>query len=139
MSIAYFPPEIHEAASLNQGSPESARPSTPTDPKILWLALETPQESGSVSLGTLFDIRFRVIKPIPVEIEEGESGKAAIWREIDEFGVADSAAAAYSELAKSISQLYVTLFAEKENLGHDLQRTWAILNNHLRYANPDAK
>ena len=86
----------------------------------------------SVNLGTLFDGRFRVLKAIPVVIETHPDSVAAVWREIDEFGLGNSASAACVELGKSIAELYATLKREERNLGPDLERVWSILKQHVR-------
>jgi hypothetical protein len=88
----------------------------------------------SWQLGTLFDGRFKVIKPIPVKFENNEGQVAALWEEIDEFGTGSSQGGACLELARSVAELYTTLKPEANSLGPDLQRVWSVLREHLQYS-----
>jgi hypothetical protein len=129
------PPQI--GASLNRSStpePQISANSAPT-PSLIRLEGSTEQ-LGKISLGTLFDGRFRVLKPIPVTIDRSDEGVAAIWQEIDEFGHADSASAASVELARSLVELYSTLDREQMNLGPDLERIWIVLKEHVQRVRP---
>jgi hypothetical protein len=101
----------------------------------LWLR-GSPDQLDQISLGTLFDSRFRVQEPIPLRIDRSDDGVAAIWEEIDEFGHADSASAASVELARSLVELYSTLDREQMNLGPDLERVWVVLKEHIQRVRP---
>jgi hypothetical protein len=88
-------------------------------------------------LATLFDQRFRVVKAIPVEFEVGEDEVAAVWDEIDEFGMGESRTSSCVNLARSIAELYLTLRRESAFLGNDLARVWSILSDHLQYVSAE--
>jgi len=131
MTTAYASgPIIEPAAGLDLSRPyEISKDSSLSVQRIeVYGSTEKPSR---LNLGTLFDSRFRVFAPIPVEFERTEQNVAAVWPEIDEFGYAESASAACVELGKSIAQLYLTLEAELSNLGPDLNRVWSILNQHV--------
>ncbi len=95
------------------------------------------EQMDRINLGTVFDGRFRVHKPIPLILDRSGEGVSAVWPEIDEFGHAESASAASVELARSVVELYSTLERERMNLGPDLERVWVVLKQHIEPVRPE--
>lgn len=87
------------------------------------------ERQDNLRLGTLFDTRFRVQRPIPVTLDRSGEGVSALWIEIDEFGHGESASEATVELARGLVELYYTL--EGEHLGQDLERVWTVLRQYI--------
>lgn len=84
-----------------------------------------------VLLGTLSALGFRVVRAIPVELETEDGTVIASWQEIDEFGTGASMSAACEELGRTVAELYISLEAERETLGPDLQRVWKVIIEHV--------
>lgn len=127
-----FPPRVESGAIFDtSSSPEFQVGAGNTDAPALILIQGSAEQLDAINLGTLFDGRFRVQKPIPVKLDRSGEGVSAIWDEIDEFGHADSASVATVELARTLVELYSTLEREQMNLGADLERVWASLKEHI--------
>jgi hypothetical protein len=132
-----FPPRIETGAILDTGSnPEPHVGGVNTAPPGLIGIQGSAERLDKINLGTLFDGRFRVQRPIPVTLDRSGEGVSAIWHEIDEFGHADSASVATVELARSLVELYSTLQREQMSLGPDLERVWAVLKQHIEPVRP---
>ncbi len=84
-----------------------------------------------VSIGTLSDQGFRVVKPITLDVETRDDSVVATWAEIDEFGAGPSTSDAIEELGRTVAELYRSLQVEQENLGPDLHRVWDILREFV--------
>jgi hypothetical protein len=125
-------PRIESEAILDKGSnPEPQIDGGNTAVSGFIRIQGSAERFDKINLGTLFDGRFRVRKPIPVTLDRSGEGVAAIWPEIDEFGFAESASAASVELARTLVELYSTLEREQSNLGTDLDRVWGVLKQHI--------
>lgn len=130
-------PRIETGVTLNKTTQPEPQVSQAVPMQTLTAIQGSTERSDKVNLGTVFDRRFRVHKPIPLTINRSGEGVSAIWPEIDEFGHAESAAAASVELARSVVELYSTLEREQMNLGPDLERVWAILKQHIVPVRPE--
>ena len=132
-STAYaLPPQIENGGVLDTSTPYDLQVGgTETSVPVLIPIHGSAELPDRIRLGTLFDARFRVQRPIPVTLDRSADGVSAIWGEIDEFGHADSASAASVELARGLVELYFTLEREQMNLGSDLERVWAVLRQHI--------
>lgn len=82
-------------------------------------------------LGTLSDLGFRVLKPIPVNLEARKDAIVASWQEIDEFGTGSSTSSSAEDLGHTVAELYRSLGSEQDKLGPDLQRVWAKLQEYI--------
>jgi len=82
-------------------------------------------------LGTLSDQGFRVIKPIPVEVEFREDTIITSWEAIEEFGTGASVFSSAQDLGRTIAELYRALQVDQQNLGPEMQRVWAVLQEHV--------
>ncbi|MGB8539966.1 MAG: hypothetical protein WCD57_26310 [Acidobacteriaceae bacterium] len=134
-STAYaLPPQIETGGVRDTSSPFEFRATLDETPVPALIPIHGSAEIlDKISLGTLFDARFRVQRPIPVMLDRSGEGVSAIWQEIDEFGHADSASVATVELARTLVELYSTLEREQMNLGADLERVWASLKEHIEH------
>jgi hypothetical protein len=92
---------------------------------------QSKHRPAEILLGTLSDLRFRVIKPIPVSLEAPEGGVIAYWLEIDEFGTGTSTSSSAEELGHTVAELYRSLCSEQDKLGPDLQQVWAKLQEYI--------
>ncbi len=63
-----------------------------------------PEYPYMVQLGSLQSGAFRAIKTIPVSIDRAEDCFTATWRDIDEFGYGDNAAAALQQGRASVKK-----------------------------------
>lgn len=84
-----------------------------------------------VLLGTLSDLGFRAVKPIPVKLETQDGSVVACWPEVDEFGIGESMSSACAELGHTLAELYRSLETEESKLGPDLRRVWTILKEYI--------
>jgi hypothetical protein len=82
-------------------------------------------------LGTLSDLKFRVIKPIHVEVEFREDTVITSWEAIEEFGTGASVYSSAQDLGRTLAELYRALQVDQDNLGPEMQRVWAILQEHV--------
>jgi hypothetical protein len=77
--------------------------------------------SDEILIGSLKDGRLKVNKPIKVRFSKEDGGFVAEAEEFSEFGFGASVPDALNDLQHTIVELYFTLMAEKDRLGHDLQ------------------
>ncbi len=84
-----------------------------------------------ILLGTISRCEFRVIKPIPVDLDRRGATAIASWRQVDEFGTGKSNSSACDDLGHTIAELYVSLEAEEPRLGPDLAKVWGVLKEHV--------
>lgn len=84
-------------------------------------------------LGTINDLRFRVLKPIPVHLEFRQDGVVASWQEVDEFGMGNSISIACDDLGHTIAELFHSLAADESHLGPDLEKVLAVLKEHIAH------
>jgi hypothetical protein len=101
--------------------------------------MPAPLPDTPLLLGTVNDRRFRVLKPIPLEIERQESLVVASWPEIEEFGSGDSLSNAIDDFTKTLVELYQSLTADQSRLGPDLDRVFTVLREYLVYRNENAR
>lgn len=84
-----------------------------------------------VLLGTINDCRFRVVKPIPVDLDTRGATVIASWKLVDEFGTGKYSSLAFDDLGHTIAELYKSLEADQRRLGPDLSKVWAVLQEHV--------
>lgn len=84
-----------------------------------------------ISLGTLSDQGFRVIKPIAVQIETRGDSVVASWPEVEEFGTGASTSYALEDLGRTVAELYRTLQLDETRLGPDLESVWGKLKEYV--------
>lgn len=82
-------------------------------------------------LGTINHGDFRVVKPIPVDLDVRGKTVVASWRQVDEFGTGKSSSLACDDLGHTIAELYLSLKADEPRLGPDLARVWTLLKQHI--------
>jgi hypothetical protein len=83
-------------------------------------------------LGTLGDGRFRVLRPLRVQISTENEDYIANASDIDEFGYGSSRAEAIRDLQRTIVALYLSLEADEERLGPDLRRILQALRERVQ-------
>ncbi len=85
--------------------------------------------------GVLFaptiDRRVKIIKPFRVALEKHEERFVARIDEIGEFGYGSNSGDALYDLGKTISELYMSLRADRERLSRDLRSVLGILEEHI--------
>jgi len=91
-----------------------------------------PPAPKPILLGSLEDARLQVVEPIQVSFATEHGQFIAEAAEINEFGFGRNPSEALRDLEKAIVELYVTLEMERERLGQDLGRTWALLSGKIR-------
>ncbi len=82
-------------------------------------------------LGTINHGDFRVVKPIPVQLDTRGETVVASWRQVDEFGTGKSSSLACDDLGHTIAELYASLQADEPRLGPDLVRVFGVLKEHI--------
>jgi hypothetical protein len=82
-------------------------------------------------LGTINHANFKVVKAIPVALDNRGTTKIARWKEIDEFGTGKSTSSALDDLGHTIADLYESLEIDEAKLGPDLLRISVILREHV--------
>lgn len=85
-----------------------------------------------VSLGTLKDPQYRLLKPIPLEVSVQESEVVVTWPEIDEFGHGETTGAALDDFGQTLRELHHQLYASEVHLGPDLQRVKQVLGEYIQ-------
>jgi hypothetical protein len=84
-----------------------------------------------ILLGTVNHADFRVVKPIPVELDRRGKSVVAVWRQTGEFGTGTSTSTACDDLGHTIAELYKSLKADEARLGPDLAKVWSVLKEHI--------
>jgi hypothetical protein len=84
-----------------------------------------------ILLGTVNDCHFRVIKPIPVNVDVRGNTVIASWRQTDEFGTGKSTSLALDDLGHTIAELYESLEKDETRLGPDLADVWKTLRQYV--------
>lgn len=91
-----------------------------------------PTLAPAVTLfGSLRDHRLKVQVPFAVSFSTEESQVIAEASEIDEFGFGETCSEALADLQRAITELYFSLSQDKDRLGPDLIRVWAILQQKV--------
>lgn len=78
-------------------------------------------------LGNLNHPTLRLRHPLNLLIEREDQWIIATYPELDEFGYGAHLTEAVEDFRQSVIELYLTLKAEHEYLGPDLQRVWQSL------------
>jgi hypothetical protein len=85
----------------------------------------------TIQLGSIPDVRLRVIRPIAVELSrEGESVIASV-PELEEFGQGSTSSDALNDLGFSLAELLLSLQENQSRLGPDLVRLLGKLQTYL--------
>ena len=100
----------------------------------LVLAEPIPVSAEPFTLGSLRDGRLRVVEPIEVKPMLEEGRYLAEATELNEFGYGDNLSEALADLQAAITELYLTLEEEQEQLGPDLASVWVVLSQKVRRA-----
>lgn len=85
-----------------------------------------------VLVGSLRDSKLRVRSPFSVKFMVEKPHVIAEAVEFNEFGFGDNWSEALADLQRAIAELYFTLEEEQEQLGADLQRVWASLQQKIQ-------
>ena len=86
--------------------------------------------------GAVADARLRLKKPFQVRIERSDTGFVAGADEIGEFGCGTDSGQALHDLAKTISELYFSLSADRNRLSTDLEALRARLDEYIEVRRP---
>jgi hypothetical protein len=92
---------------------------------------ELARPTGTVFLGALLDPKLRLLKPIPLEASNEDSGVVLSWEEVDEFGCGSTTGAAFDDFGQSLRELYDHLHLADVRLGEDLQRIKNVLDQYI--------
>lgn len=82
-----------------------------------------------MKLGTLFSMRYRVLKAIPVDIRVSDGVVFAEWDEVGEWGEGHNVSEALCDLAMSVKELHHEL--KDRRLGRDLEHVMAVMEDHF--------
>jgi hypothetical protein len=85
----------------------------------------------TIQLGSMPHKRFRVLKPISVELSRAGEFMIASVAEFEEFGQGENSSEAIDDLTHSIEELFLSLEEEEARLGPDLRALLARLRAHL--------
>jgi hypothetical protein len=87
-----------------------------------------------IMLENLRDLRYEVIRPIPVVLEEDDGQYCATWYDADMFGYGDTEQEGLEDLCDGIAGLWEVLKREAagQSLGDDLAQQWAFLQRSIR-------
>lgn len=120
-------------AEMKSARMEDASAQMATPPAGTSANEDTPD--STMNLGTLYDNRFRVKKPIPVEITRGGTlGVVATWVETNEFGDGENESEALKDLAASIKECFLDL---RDTIrGADLDRVYRLMLEHFTFDDP---
>ena len=131
MATAAF--EIHGNQAPAEAISSTAGPAVRFLPSVGILEFDARPEPrpSHVLLGFLSKVGYRVIKAIPVKLEEEGDNVIASWVDADEFGTGASMSAACEELGRTLAELYESLKTDKDKLGPDLVRVWNLLQEHV--------
>src|SRR5579863_4307842 len=126
MAALLTPESVFVDQSMAEIAPEMNKPSLLRESAFIKGHLERVQitlghkepwvRPSDMLLGTLSTHRFRVVRPIPIDLAMNDSSAVACWGEIDEFGVGDSASLACVDLGHTLAELYETLEADQSRL-----------------------
>ena len=90
-------------------------------------AAEFPAEPTAFQMASLGDGRFRVVRPFHVVVSTENDDVIANAVEVDEFGFGGTRQEAIRDLQRTVVALLMSLEADEERLGPDLQRVLAVL------------
>jgi len=99
----------------------------------LEFSMEKPHHlvPGPLLFGALPDRRLRLKKPIPVELSESDGSIIAQCQDLNEFGQGSTASHALDDFGRTITELFLSLEAQKDQLGSDLQNLRSRLAEYL--------
>lgn len=80
-------------------------------------------------LGNLNHPTLRLRHPLELLIEREDQWIVAAYPELDEFGYGAHLTEAVEDFRQSLIELYLTLKAEQDQLGPDLQKVWQRLHD----------
>jgi hypothetical protein len=86
-----------------------------------------PTLPPQLQLGTLSDGRFRVRRPIRVNISTEHGHVIAEAPEFEEYGYGANLSEAVRDFQRTLVELYFTLERDQERLGAGLRAVWAAL------------
>lgn len=87
---------------------------------------------ATVQFAALRDPRLQMISPIPLEVSVEDSSVIVCWSETSEFGTGNTMGEAIDDFARSLRELYNTLFAPNVSLGSDLERVKHAIERHVQ-------
>ncbi len=86
----------------------------------------------AVKFGALHDPCLRLLKPITLDISEGDDSEVVLsWLEIDEFGCGATTSDALVDFGQSLRELYHELHVDGVQLGPDLRRVKGVLDTYI--------
>ncbi|MGH9546640.1 MAG: hypothetical protein ACRD23_15640 [Terriglobales bacterium] len=136
--MAAIAPDISQSLTASGAKTEQPQVNEPvaevlsaTSPRLSVQFVQWAGKPARISFGNIRDPRLRVREPIPVNIREEGGSTLAVWDEINEFGQGDSISEALDDLAHTVAELYLSLAAEQNRLGSDLQAVWRTLDQHV--------
>jgi hypothetical protein len=90
-----------------------------------------PLPAAEISLGTLRNWKYRVLKPIPITVSE-ELGSVVIHAEVlQQFGSGPSFGEALVDLQQGIVEVYETLLDDDDKLGTEMVRLLEMLRCYI--------
>ena len=99
---------------------------------VVTAKLQRAAPTDDILIGSVGDARLRVRSPIRVNFTSENDDFIAEAPELDEFGFGPSRSAALRDLQRAIVELYITLKAEQNALGTDLQGVWSRLRSKIQ-------
>jgi len=83
-------------------------------------------------LGNLNHPILRLRQPLALSVEREDHWIVATYPELDEFGYGGHLTEAVEDFRQSLIELYLTLKAEQDRLGPDLQKVWQRLQDLIQ-------
>ena len=94
---------------------------------------QTPEVATPLRIlfGMFDSLRVRIKKALPVEVERSGDSVVAVAVNFQEFGCGTNFSEALDDLAKTLTELFLSLDENSDRLGDDLQQLRVKLNEHL--------
>lgn len=101
-------------------------------PLAFQVMTEQPPQPTQIKFGAVIDPLLRLVKPIKLDVSSGEEAEVVVsWAEINEYGCGPTTGDALVDFGQSLRALYHELHAPDIQLGPDLVKVKATLDEFI--------